>query len=154
MHLHERNGYGMWITKKEKRAIIVWDILLPSFCIFLVSPLIIGKVSVASFYLYFLVTFLELFFSFFISYCLRYKIWGRPVASHKKIMFSFLLVIFTNYIFLWCFNKFTAFTSPVFFFSEIFQNWFSIWRGLFLVRWIFLIYPIHKKVVESKNVFS
>jgi len=138
------------MTNDKKIKIILGKALFYSFCAFTVSFMVNDalEMSFASFYLYFLVVLWGLLLSFAVSCCLRYKIWGNPVTSHKKIRLSFLLVIFVDCAFLWCFTNFTAITSPSFFSSEIFQHWWRFWINIFLLRWWLFNYPIHKAVLE------
>jgi len=134
--------------EKKKRNEIILVILSVSFVSFLLS-LLLEQGIVPAFYLFFVVVFFELFFSFFISYCLRYKIWGKPITSHRTTMLSFTLIIFADIVFQWCFAELTAVAFPVFFFSKTYQDWSLLWKRLFLLRWFFVLYPIHKQVLES-----
>ena len=140
------------VNKKDKIGIIIEGILIPSVGIFIFSFLTNREISqaapVITFYLFFLIVAFELFFSFFISCCLRFKIFGKPITSYNTTMFSFLLIISSDFIFLWCFLKFTTNTSLYLTYTEIFQHWRRFWVDLFLLRWFFLNYPMHKKILK------
>ena len=80
----------------DKKIKIIWGkVVLYSFCAFIASFMVndVLEMSLASFYLYFLVVLWGLLLSFAVSCCLRYKIWGNSVTSHKKIRLSFLRVL-------------------------------------------------------------
>ena len=139
----------MRLMEKKKRNGIIWFILLLSFVSFFTSLVVFIQGVVPIFYLHFVTALFGLFFSFFISYCLRYKIWGKPITSHRTTMLSFTLIIFADIVFQWCFAELTAVAFPVFFFSKIFQEWSFLCKRLFLLRWFFVLYPIHKQVLES-----
>jgi hypothetical protein len=135
--------------EKKKRNTIIKRVFYISLSMFLLAfAFLRQKQGIAlTFYLFFVIISLEYFFSFFISYCFRYKIWGKPITSHRMITLSFALIAFVYVVFFWCFLELTAITSPVFYFSEIFQEWRIIWRNMFLIK-LYSFYVIHKQVLE------